>query len=89
MLCETSKTFHQKGIHLHAFPCDKPETFPFDLFRTKPSVEALFDKAVCAKFKINHGWFAYQSQTLYISCAGTDKSWSVRDSLSVITKASS
>lgn len=75
--------------HLHAFPCDKMETFPFDLFRAKQSIEAHFIKAVCAKFKNNHGWFAYQSQTLYILSTRTDKSWSIWDLLSVITEASS
>lgn len=85
MLCKTIKTFDQKKIHLHAFPWDKPETFPFDLFRVKRSSEACLIKAVCVEFKNNIRWFAYQCQTHYIIYARADKSYSVWDLLSVIT----
>lgn len=61
--CKTSKTKTKTSPkHLHVFPCDKLETFPFDLFRALSCISS----KLFAKFKNNHGWFAYQTQTLYI-----------------------
>lgn len=69
MLCRNQQ---ENSICMH-FHVISWRHFLLTYLGTKRSIEAHFIKAVCAKFKNNRRWFAYQSQTLYILYAGTDK----------------